>query len=113
MPSFGTPLEREGRRPNQQPGKKLATDQMADMQTMVQNSMGMMLNMRMMDMMGNMMGSMGNSMGNHSRLLNPNISPMAKIRPLVAGHYQLESSSAKNADLVNICTTTYVAITGR
>jgi hypothetical protein len=57
---------REGRRPNQQPGKKLATDQMADMQSMVQNSMGMMLNMRMMDMMGNMMGSMGNSMGNHS-----------------------------------------------
>ena len=112
MPSFGTPLEREGRRPNQQPGKKLATDQMADMQTMVQNSMGMMLNMRMMDMMG----SMGNSMGNHSGLLNPNISPMAKIRPLVAGHYQLESSSAKNADLVNICyktTTIYVAITGR
>jgi hypothetical protein len=50
---------REGRRPNQQPGKKLATDQMADMQSMVQNSMGMMLNMRMMDMMGNMMGSMG------------------------------------------------------
>jgi hypothetical protein len=25
---------------------------------------------------------------------------MAKIRPLVAGHYQLESSGAKNADLV-------------
>ena len=39
---------------------------MADMQNMVQNSMGMMLNMRMMDMMGNIMGNMGNSMGNNS-----------------------------------------------